>query len=84
MPINVEKIKIGSLVTLDKGSYYCVASKRFVPVLQNNVGVIVHIFWYDDFTYPWKALGYKFLADVIVGSYKLRDVPDFKINEIDK
>ena len=84
MPINIEKIKVGSLVTLHNGSYYCVASKRFVPISQNSIGVIIHIFWYDEFTYPWQALGYKFLADIVVGSHKLRDVPDFKIDGIDK
>jgi hypothetical protein len=82
MPINPKKTEVGSLVKLEEGSYYCMNSKQFVYVSPKNVGVIVHIFWYDDFTYPWKVLGYKFLADIIIGSYKLRDVPDFKINGI--
>jgi len=57
-------------------------AKQFVYVSPVKVGVVVHIFWYDDFTYPWKILGYKFLADIVIGSHKLRDVPDFKINGI--
>ena len=71
-------------MTLERGSYYCVASKKFVPISKSSVGIIVHIFWYDEFTYPWSVLGYKFLADIVIGSYKLRDVPDFKVNEVSK
>ena len=84
MPINQDKIKIGALVTLEGGSYYCVISKKFVSISKNSVGIIVHMFWYDEFTYPWSVLGYKFLADIVIGSHKLRDVPDFKVNEVTK
>ena len=59
-------------------------SKKFVPICQNSVGIVIHIFWYDEFTYPWSVLGYKFLADIVVGSHKLRDVPDFKVNKVTK
>ena len=82
MPISHEKVNIGTLVKLEEGSYYCVNYRQFVYVSPVKVGIVVHLFWYDDLTYPWKILGYKFLADIIVGSYKLRDVPDFKINGI--
>jgi hypothetical protein len=84
MPTNQENFKIGALVTLDKGSYYCVNSKRFVPISHRSLGVVVHIFWYDESTYPWSVLGYKFLADVVIGCHKLRDVPNFKIREVSK
>ena len=84
MPIDPEKVKVGSLVSLEGGSYYCMGTKKFVPICHNSVGVVIHVFWYDDFTYPWRVLGYKFLVDVVVGCHKLRDVPDFKVNEVTK
>ena len=79
MIINHEKIEIGSLVRLEEGSYYCENAKRYVPISHCQIGIVIHIFKYDQSSYPWSILGYKFLSDIIVGPYRLRDVPDFKL-----
>ena len=82
MIINHKKIEIGSLVRLEEGSYYCERTKRYVPISHCQIGIVIHIFAYDETSYPWSVLGYKFLSDVMVGSHRLRDVPDFKLYEV--
>ena len=82
MIINHEKIEIGSLVRLEEGSYFCGNAQRYVPISHSRIGIVIHIFKYDETSYPWAVLGYKFLSDVIIGSHRLRDIPDFKLYEV--
>ena len=82
MIINHENIKIGSLVRLEEGSYFCQHAQRYVPISHCQIGIVIYIFKYDETSYPWSVLGYKFLSDVIVGTHRLRDVPDFKLFEV--
>jgi hypothetical protein len=82
MHIPHDEIKIGALVRLEEGSYYCERHKKFVTIGPEMIGVIVHIFKYDEITYPWKTLGYRYLADLVMGPHKLRDVPNFKIHGV--
>jgi hypothetical protein len=82
MPTDPTKINIGSLVSVEQGSYYCMNTRQFVEISSEAIGIVVHLYWYDQLTYPWKILGYKYLADIIIGQYKLRDVPNFKVNEV--
>ncbi len=44
--------------------------------------MVIDIFYYGEESYPWIALGYEYLADVIMGPHKLRDIPSFKIYEV--
>jgi hypothetical protein len=82
MIINHEKIEIGTLVRLEEGSYFCENAQRYVPISHCQIGVVISIFNYDETSYPWAVLGYKFLSDIIIGPYRLRDVPDFKLYEV--
>ena len=82
MNIDHNKIEIGSLVKLEEGSYFCEHAQRYVPISHCQIGIVISIFKYDETSYPWAVLGYKFLSDVIVGPYRLRDVPDFKLYEV--
>jgi len=82
MIIDHEKVKIGTLVRLEEGSYYCEVAQQYVPVSYCQIGLLIHIFRYEVSSYPWATLGYKFLADVVVGPHRLRDVPDFKLYEV--
>lgn len=82
MIIDQEKIEIGSLVRLEEGSYYCELKQRYVPISHCQIGIVIHIFKYDETSYPWAVLGYKFLSDVMIGSHRLRDIPDFKLYEV--
>ena len=82
MIINHNKVKIGTLVRLEEGSYFCENTQRYVPVSHCQIGLVIHIFTYDETSYPWAVLGYKFLADVVVGAHRLRDIPDFKLYEV--
>ncbi len=79
MIINHEKVEIGSLVRLEEGSYFCENLQRYVPISHCQIGIVIHIFKYDQSSYPWAVLGYKFLSDVMVGPHKLSDVTDFKL-----
>jgi hypothetical protein len=82
MTIDHNKIEIGSLVKLEEGSYFCEYAQRYVPISHCQIGVVSSVFKYDETSYPWAVLGYKFLSDIIVGPHRLRDVPDFKLYEV--
>ncbi len=82
MPTSQTKIKIGALVKLEEGSYYCMNAQRYVPISFCSIGMIIDIYYYQEGSYPWIALGYEYIADVILGPHKLRDIPNFKVHEV--
>tara|TARA_R100000406_G_C3106602_1_gene123325 strand:+ start:1049 stop:1309 length:261 start_codon:yes stop_codon:yes gene_type:complete len=82
MIISPENVKVGTLVRLEEGSYFCENVQRYVPISHCQIGLVIFIFEYDESSYPWAVLGYKFLADVVIGTHRLRDVPDFKLYEV--
>ena len=47
-----------------------------------TIGMVIDVFYYNSDSYPWVGLGYEYLADVIMGPHKLRDIPNFKIYEV--
>ena len=77
-----KKVKIGTLVKIEEGSYFCQSAQRYVPISFCTIGMVIDVFYYDEQSYPWVALGYEYLADVIMGAHKLRDIPSFKIHEV--
>ena len=81
MPIEPTSAKVGTLVRIEEGSYFCEKAMRYIPISFCKIGVIVNIYIYDPHSYPWEILGYKFLADVMIGQHRLRDIPDFKMFE---
>tara|TARA_A100001011_G_scaffold175203_1_gene183821 strand:- start:1207 stop:1455 length:249 start_codon:yes stop_codon:yes gene_type:complete len=82
MHIPHDEVKVGDLARVEQGSYYCENSRGFVLIDSEQIGIIVHVFKYDEITYPWKTLGYKYLVDIIIGPHKLRDIPNFKIHGV--
>lgn len=82
MSIEPTTIEIGALVKLEEGSYYCTVAKRYIPISFCQIGLVIEIFRYAPNSYPWTTLGYKYLADIVIGPHRLRDVPDFKIYEV--
>ena len=82
MHIPHDKIKVGVLVRIEGGAYFCERCKSFVTIGPELIGVVIDVFKYDEVTYPWKTLGYKYLVDLVIGPYKLRDVPNFKIHGV--
>ena len=69
MPIEPTSAKVGTLVRIEEGSYFCEKAMRYVPISFCKIGVIVNIYIYDPHSYPWEILGYKFLADVMIGQH---------------
>lgn len=82
MPTNQKKVKVGVLVKLEEGSYYCMNAQRYVPISFCSIGMVIDVSYYEQGSYPWITLGYEYLADVILGPHKLRDIPSFKIYEL--
>lgn len=82
MPTSQKKVKIGTLVKIEEGSYYCQNAERYVSISFCTIGMVIDVFYYNSDSYPWVALGYEYLADVIMGPHKLRDIPNFKIYEV--
>lgn len=82
MPTSHKKVEIGTLVKIEEGSYYCQNAQRYVPISFCTIGMVIDIFYYGEESYPWVTLGYEYLADVIMGPHKLRDIPSFKIYEV--
>ena len=82
MTIDHKRLKLAPWSSLEEGSYYCENAKRYVPISHCQIGIVISIFKYDEESYPWAVLGYKFLSDIIIGPYRLRDVPDFKLYEV--
>tara|TARA_R110000824_G_scaffold286825_1_gene474937 strand:- start:401 stop:667 length:267 start_codon:yes stop_codon:yes gene_type:complete len=79
MPINPEKVEIGTLVRLEEGSYFCSKAQRYIFISSCKFGVVIEKYEYATGSYPMEVLGYKFLAEVIIGPHYLLDIPNFKL-----